>query len=728
MMMAVFTVTDTGDSASDTGSLRYAITQSNLSGPGPNTIDFAIGTGAQTITLASQLPDITASVLIDGWSQGGTSYTGPPLITIDGSDASTGGNGLQFMPGSDGSTVRGLVLGTFNFGIDLQSGDNLVEGNYLGTTSAGTAAGSDNQQGGVDVEAGAIGNTIGGATSTPGRGVGNLLSGNTSEGVLVDATNSGTVIAGNLIGTDPTGTLAVPNGSGVITDLASGVIVGGKDPTLANVISGNEGDGIDVDGSDDVVEGNLIGTDITGTNAIPNGGFGVDVPGSGNTIGGLISAPGIAPGNVISGNTEGGIDLSAGQNLVVGNVIGLQADGSSLMATSNGGPGIKDLLFAATGTNTIGGSVGASSAGTNVISGNAGDGIFVLETSDLLIEGNRIGTDVTGLLDRGNAGWGVDIQGSSQITVGGIATGAGNLISGNDSGGVLIKNTINVHRQRVALAATGNLVEGNTIGTDGPGSVALPNTGYGIEVEYDSSGDATAITSTSDNTIGGTASGAGNLISGNADGGVLLSDMATANVVLGNKIGTDVAGTVALPNGTFHLRDPNNGLSDGVDIAFGATDNTVGGTSSGAGNLISGNQSNGVDINETGTTGNLVEGNLIGTDVTGTIALPNGSAADSFSEGAGVEIFDGAAGNTIGGANAGNVISGNLHAGIYVVLSAADNLIQGNMIGTTAAGNAGLGSEVGIVIQQSSGNTIGGAAPALATSSRAIRVTVSIST
>ena len=91
MLLATFTVTDTSDNVSDTGSLRYAITQSNLTGP--NTIDFKIsGTGVQTMTPATALPAATVPVTIDGTTQPG--YSGKPLIVLDGTSAGSDTNGL----------------------------------------------------------------------------------------------------------------------------------------------------------------------------------------------------------------------------------------------------------------------------------------------------------------------------------------------------------------------------------------------------------------------------------------------------------------------------------------------------------------------------------------------------------------------------------------------------------------------------------------------------------
>src|SRR5262249_34131981 len=149
----------------------------------------------------------------------------------------------------------------------------------------------------------------------------------------------------------------------------------------------------------------------------------------------------------------------------------------------------------------------------------------------------------------------------------------------------------------------------------------------------------------------------------------------------GNYIGTNAAGTSAVAN-----------LQSGVLISGGATNNTVGGTTAAARNIISGNF-DGVQINAAGTSGNVVAGNYIRTDVTGSLAVSNNI---------GVGI-SGAPNNTIGGPSpgAGNVISGNTALGFGAVFidgsGGDDNVIRGNFIGTDPTGTvrvANLGSGV----------------------------------
>jgi hypothetical protein len=317
-------------------------------------------------------------------------------------------------------------------------------------------------------------------------------------------------------------------------------------------------------GGNDTVVGNFLGTDATGTVALPNGDAGVLVDGSNNDIIGGTSAP---ARNVVSGNANSNISLINGSagNLVEGNFVGLSGGGSS--ALPNPGNGVS--LFDASG-NTVGGT--ASGAG-NVISGNGIDGVVVDQGNNNLIQGNKIGTDPGGTIALGN-GTGVLIgfSNSGSNTLGGTATGAGNLISGNFGDGVLLNPTL----------GPGNVIQGNLIGTDVHGTTGLGNGGSGINI------------AASGVQVGGTAPGAGNVISGNGEWGVLITPSfafftpANDNLVEGNLIGTDATGTIPIGNGI-----------DGVAVFgqfIGASGNSIGGTISGAGNTIAYNAHNGVTI------------------------------------------------------------------------------------------------------------------------------------
>jgi titin len=300
-----------------------------------------------------------------------------------------------------------------------------------------------------------------------------------------------------------------------------------------------------------------------------------------------------------------------------------------------------------------------------------------------VLQGNFIGTDVSGIQALGNRGDGVLIFGtaSSNTNIGGTDHDVGvynracNLISGNAGAGVDLSSLVGPTSTNVLL--------GNFIGTNVSDSAALGNGSIGVVI------------GSPGNTIGGTVPGARNVISGNAQFGIdLVGPQAFGNVIQGNFIGTDISGTVAL----------GNGGSDGVLLNGGSHDNVIGGTTPGAGNVISGNASDGIHLTGSGTTGNLIQGNLIGTDITGMAALGNGNR--------GVAIDDHASNNTVGGAvaGAGNLISGNAAPGVVLQGGATGNRVQGNSIGTNSNSQDGLmGNRAGgVYISGASGNLVGG--------------------
>ncbi len=377
---------------------------------------------------------------------------------------------------------------------------------------------------------------------------------------------------------------------------------------------------------------------------------------SGNTIGGTV----LGAGNVISGNGQasnftGGIILSGSgtsNNLIGGNLIGTDVSGTA--ALGNAWDGV--LIWQQASGNTVG---GTTPAARNVISGNAvvGVGISGSGTTGNLVEGNYVGTDVNGTAALGNQGNGVQIDGGATAnTIGGSAAGTGNVLSGNGLGSANFAGGLWI----VGSGTSGNVVAGNFIGTDKTGTAPLGNKWTGLAI----------LDGASANTIGGTAPGDANVISANAAVGVEVQGAGTSsNVLLGNLIGTNKNGTFSLGN-TF----------SGVQIWNGATDNTVGGTAAGARNVISGNGQAGVLVFGSGSSGNVVQGNDIGTDITGTIALPNVAE--------GVQVL--ASNNTIGGTQpgAGNTIEFNGADGVFVGGGATGVSILGNAI--SASGGLGI--------------------------------------
>ncbi|MCI0488769.1 MAG: DUF11 domain-containing protein, partial [Blastocatellia bacterium] len=325
---------------------------------------------------------------------------------------------------------------------------------------------------------------------------------------------------------------------------------------------------------------------------------------------------------------------------------------------------------------------GAASNGLSVMGGSTtirgfvinrftNHGIVCIGNGSNLIEGNFIGTNVDGNAVLGNL-TGVFLSGTSaNSTVGGTTAGARNVISGNTESQVRLHSSI----------MTTNIIQGNFIGTDANGTAALNNPGDGIFIV------------SSNNTIGGTTAGARNIVSGNGEGILMRGelDSVVGNLVQGNYVGTNSSGLAALGN-----------TGNGVSLFFSASNNTVGGTSPAARNIISGNGVAGVAMCTCfigNATGNLVQGNYIGTNVSGNAALGNGQ------NGVGIQISPL---NTIGGTTAGarNIISGN---GNFGVSMSGRNFLQGNFIGTDVTGTKPIGNGgSGVFVVGGFNNRIGG--------------------
>ncbi|MBI3949340.1 MAG: right-handed parallel beta-helix repeat-containing protein [Acidobacteria bacterium] len=295
------------------------------------------------------------------------------------------------------------------------------------------------------------------------------------------------------------------------------------------------------------------------------------------------------------------------------------------------------------------------------------NGIRVETNGGNIIERNYIGTDVMGATALSNSFDGISVS-SPGNTIGGTVAAARNVISGNGFHGIEITGS----------AAAGNIVQGNYIGPNAMGTVALTNSFHGVYIN----GAPGTI-------VGGTAQ-ARNVISGNWDGIRIAGISAVGSLVQGNYIGTNAAGTRVLGNS-----------GEGVFIN-GAARNVIGGTTTGARNVISGNNSRGIFILGSAATENRVQGNYIGTNAAGTVALSNGIGV----------FINNAPGNLIGGetAGAGNVISGNGDGVRIAGSGATGNQVQGNLIGTNANGSAAVAnSQDGVAINDAPRNLIGGA-------------------
>jgi parallel beta-helix repeat protein len=554
----------------------------------------------------------------------------------------SGAVGIFLSGGGDRNLFSGNVIARMFIGIWLlsPSSDTRIEGNRIGTDKTGTVD-LGNSSAGVFIHFAGTHTIVGG----PDPAAQNVISGNGDCGICIEASGE-TVVQGNLIGTDITGTSDLGNDDAGISVCCTGAAGNEAFPLIAdNVISGNNGQGIAVNTIGSArIERNLIGTDAQGTAAIPNDGAGIEIgfESDGSVIGGASAAQ----RNVISGNGGNGVE-------VFGAVTGLQVL-NNYIGTNKAGDG--DLGNAGAGV-FLGGhdiTIGRPGAG-NLISGNAGAGVR-LSGDGAVVQGNLIGTNVSGDEDLGNEGAGVLGAGDFDAKIGGAAAGERNIISGNAGWGIQL------------LAGGGaSVIERNRIGTNAGGGIRLPNALGGIDMARGAPFDIVA-----------------NLISGNGGDGVrAAAGLFTSNRVIGNFIGTDASGVSDLGNA-------GNGVHLLGEVG-GAI--VVGGTTPGDRNVISGNGQNGV-LHESSVRHDIV-GNYIGTDLQGANGIPNDLS--------GVRL-DGS--TTV----RGNVVSGNGLDGIE--LHSSRNEVRGNLVGTGANGASPLGnSRHGVSIDgggAATENTVGG--------------------
>ncbi|MDQ4120631.1 MAG: carboxypeptidase regulatory-like domain-containing protein [Acidobacteriota bacterium] len=313
-----------------------------------------------------------------------------------------------------------------------------------------------------------------------------------------------------------------------------------------------------------------------------------------------------------SGPITDGLVITGGNSTVRALAISNLARGSGIVITTNGGNVIQGCFIGTDATGTVQGFIrnspiiitapnnligGTSPGARNIFSGgrNGGLGISGSSASGNIVQGNYIGTDITGTNDFGNNFGGIKITAPNNI-IGGTENGAGNLISGNRDGELLI----------VGIGASGNVVQGNFIGTNGTGTAALDSNSFYGGVTIDNA---------LNNLIGGTAPGARNVISGNRSGVSIGGSSASGNKVQGNFIGTGINGA-ALPN-----------LSSGVFV--GAPDNLIGGSAVGAGNIIAHNATKGILISSDATgnqilTNSIFNNGTLGIDLLGGTPDANG--------------------------------------------------------------------------------------------------------
>jgi fibronectin-binding autotransporter adhesin len=762
-----FTVINTNTSGA--GSLAQAITTTDDTSGVTPTIQFAIGTtgSSQMIVPTAAEPTITAPVIIDAFTQGGSSYSGTPLIDLSGTSAGAGAFGFT-ITGSQ-TTIEGFLINNFtgtSAGGSVGTGivvsttgatGNLITGNWIGTNGTGMAAAANGF--GISVVKGADNNTIGGTLSVVSgklSGAGNLVSGNTDDGVYI-ASQGGFAVTGTL------------------------------------------------------VEGNFIGTDITGTLALANGGYGVhlNINANSNIIGGSSSVNSSTgdlsgAGNVISGNTEGGLVLTTSTgNAVEGNFIGTNVSGTADIAnnpTGSSATGYEDDvdLLSSSNNNTIGGvstvdSHGKLSGLGNLISGSGYQGIYLNASTGNLIEGNYIGTDPSGTYGLSNSYSGIYLDtGSASNTIGGTsavsttASFTGNLASCNANYGIAINGS----------GSSGNLIEGNDVGTNAAGNAVLTTTAYAF-----GGGTVTlpipqlSTTAGASTTVSFWMKWDGSTNGGNGE--IPISFTGTTgyslylyNGFFGFNVNSEVYGvtdpsgfanqwhfiSAIFTNGAENATNDQlyiDGVKQTLSIKVGSATSGKVGTTAYLGNYqttttyrFSGDLAqvaffNGklsaatiqtyyaaaasttywddvygtavayYPLTETGGTvavdlsGNSNNGSLSSTGVTPAGSAGPLTAANGFY---GVYVASGASGNTIGGSSSvsggqlsgpGNLVSGNAEGGIVLNGTSSapvqNNLIAGNFTGTNVTGNAAIPndptqtSEDDVdLLNYSSDNTVGG--------------------
>ncbi len=568
-------VTSTADT-NTIGTLRYAMNYANANSAS-DSISFNIsGTGPFTITIASDLPTITdADVSIDGTTQSGAScgdlWSGTShtlMIELDGP-----GSGYGITTTASSTTIKGLSITDFQLGIlaSVGSASTVVQCNYIGLNPDGTAAGNT----GVGVTAVGADLLIGGLTA----GEGNVISSN-PYGVLSYDGSSGTMVRGNFIGTDPTGSAARANTYGI--NNYSGTVTWSD--ITENLISGNSNEAISFEGDDTVtgssgdflIQGNYIGLNRAGTGSLSNG-RGISFQGSGQTgitIGGTTSSD----RNVIGGNSNQGIYITNASDIdIYGNYIGLTADG--LTEITNWQHGI--WLYDASSINVGNG----AASGRNVIGSSANRAITLESTANSIsINGNYVGTDVTGNTPLTNApftGLGQRDAIGMYGTMNSVSI-LSNVIGGFDEAAI----------ESWGASGSGVTIQGNylNVGADGSsdistGTLSVDNSDYSAVLMLANGNSFTSLV------IGGTGAGEGNIITNGPNVGAYI-DNSNAVTFAGNTVHSNVSHGVRI-NGTSStsvslLQNSiysNGGV--GIDLGTdGQTANDSGDSDTGPNNLL----------------------------------------------------------------------------------------------------------------------------------------------
>jgi hypothetical protein len=640
---ALFTVTTTSDQFNDPNdgctattdpnnppgcTLREALNSANLAANAGSTVDFLIPpsdpgyakypNAAWIITPTIALPPIANSgTVIDGATQtnrvGNTNNDGAEII-INGLNITNAG-GIVIPPSSNGNTVRGI--GIVNF-----KGDN-----------------------------------------TPGS----------LKGVGIEIYGSGNFIEGNYIGLGigPSGTIAVPN-------VDAGIIIYGQNNTIGgdatsvttkfNVISGNTGDGILLNGgSNNIIAGNFIGTNGNITSAIPNGGNGINMRNgaSGNTIGNYQAASVVSYRNFIGGNNGYGILIKdSSNNKIYGNFVGLDRFGSGKISNGLGGIRIDGTSTNSATGNIIGATTPSPLYMRNYVAGSAGPGIqlnsFGARQNQVVANYVGLGSNnqVPGSAPQLSTGILLD-NGASNNTVGGsIAAGAHNIVGGINGDGIKVAGFFQAMPLNI-LRAQSNTISGNYVGVGPNGTAPVPNSGAGIALD----------TYVINAAVGGGTADLRNLISNNALDGIAIR-------------GTNVA-TTTIQKNTISF---NGGNGINISNAFNTT--VDGGNTAGA-NTIASNGANGISVANSITT--TIQFNAITNNIQNGVLVTGALSRNTFVKTSTLNIntqngvlVDNQAFNTqiTGSQIYSNTLKGVLVSGTGTQrVKILDNSMQGNLAG-----------------------------------------------
>ncbi|MBK6526069.1 MAG: hypothetical protein IPG07_11305 [Crocinitomicaceae bacterium] len=698
---------------------------------------------------------------------------------VTGNGPVSNNNGIEVLSGSNGTVIGGTgnldlantISANLNIGIRTESSTTSIYRNYIGPTQGGLGALAF-QNYGIVVEPGAMTCVIGGEFSSQG----NLIASNENAGILVN--EQGVSIKGNIIGASGTYTAlgSQPIGIELGTSSAFDVIIGSPQvgaSEFGNVILNHAVAGIQLHtgAHDNLIQSNYIGID----------------PSNGASLAQFIGIEILVTAGI---DNQIGSDVVGGQNRISGNIIGIQLDGAAhtfiynnriglaideLNTNANAQHGIH-LIDA--GSNTIGG----TGLKSNIISGNTQNGILIegASSTDNIVTGNIIGASPS-LGQINPNGVGIKISdGASNNTIGEIGATSGNTICGNNFAGVLINNASsneiynnkiglpfkNVHGIVIQNGSANNIVGGtpserNIISNNDSMGVVINGSSNNIIagnfIGTNENGNLPAgnkigvfMSGSSFNTIGNQSHF--NLISSNSIAGILIEN-SPSNTFKNNYLGTDLTGDVIyagsgnavgviLKNSNSNLFGGNNTIDEeniicnsaaqgiylensdlneiygnhiginkngslylgnaqqGIYLESGSDNNTIGSPIVGLSNSIAANS---IGIYIKYSSSNTIASNKIGnnTDGSGTLSGTNNQAIgihlDSVSVGNNIEELNIIGGNT----NAGMKISGNL---------SENNTVSGNYFGIKSDGITSLSNGVSNLIISDSAhqNLIGG--------------------